>query len=225
MKLRFVPVLLLYPLLAILGAQPSAAGGCGWDYPCAPDPGYGRPAYRSGQVNIHNNYGSVNVYTSRRPGPPVSIDPGFNPDFSPAPCRGEGCRYGCGGYPCTEKCGTLCWLRRFRQGYCGHGCASYMAQARIEAEEKARWQEEEAWRRHKEDWIYQRRAECARPNCAAEYDAPPPPPVRYYDDRPREERTTPRRRRRPCGITMTGGESGATLPRCRPNAASRHGRT
>ena len=54
--------------------------GCGWDYPCPPDPGFGRPPrYRGGQVTIHNNYGSVNIYpgVSRRPETPAPASQGF----------------------------------------------------------------------------------------------------------------------------------------------------
>lgn len=208
MKRRLIPVLLL--LVAIsshcaAGAAPSlkafasdapgrplllrTGSGCGWDYPCPPEPGYGRFPYRSGQVTIHNNYGPVNVYSgaSRHPGGPIPADPGF--------CQDDGCRYGCGGYPCTEQCGPLCWMRRFRQGYCGHGCQSYLEQARIEAEEKAAWKEEEEWRRHKHEWMYRKRAECAPPNCVPDYDAPhydaPPPPAAYYYDRPPERGYAP----------------------------------
>ncbi len=42
--------------------------GCGVDYRCDPRPGYGRRYYRYGSrdgVTIHNNYGTVNVYTNR----------------------------------------------------------------------------------------------------------------------------------------------------------------
>ena len=93
MKLRFVSVLLVCGLSAILDAPQSAAGaapaglqtlasrapepqllvktgsGCGWDYPCPPEPEYRRPPHRPGPVTIHNNYGSVNIYSgmSRRP--------------------------------------------------------------------------------------------------------------------------------------------------------------
>ncbi len=205
MKLRFVSVLLICGLSAILDAPQSAAGaapaglqtlasrapepqllvktgsGCGWDYPCPPEPEYRRPPHRSGQVTIHNNYGPVNVYPgmSRRPHP--------YPPTEPAYCGDDPCRYGCGGYPCTEKCGTLCWIRRLRQGYCGHGCQSYREQARVEAEERAAWKEQEEWRRHRDDWMDEKRVECAPPNCVPDYDAPPPPPPppsAYYYDRP-----------------------------------------
>ena len=201
MKLRFVTVLLLCLPFAIFGSQPSAAGGCGWDYPCAPEPSFGRPGYRSGQVTIHN-YGNVNIYTSRRPGPPpFPVDPGFNPGA----CQDDACRYGCGGYPCTSKCGPLCWMRRLRQGYCGHGCQSYIEHARIEAEERAEWKEEhEGWERPRppsDEWMYEKRTECAPPYCPPDYDAPhsPPPetyyyrraPERYYDAPPFPPREEP----------------------------------
>ena len=98
MKLRFVSVLLMCGLSAILDAPQSSAGaapvglqtfasqapgghlllktgsGCGWDYPCPPEQEFRRPPYRSGQVSIHNNYGPVNIYPgmSRRPYLPAS---------------------------------------------------------------------------------------------------------------------------------------------------------
>ncbi len=203
MKRRFVYMLLVCGVSAVPGTQPAAAGGvqaglqgfaehvpshsllqrtggCGWDYPCPPEPEFARPARRPGQVTIHNNYGPVNIYSgvSRRP-------EAFPPQELPPYCQDEPCRYGCGGYPCTEKCGTLCWIRRLRQGYCGHGCEAYREQARIEAEEKAEWKEEEAWKKHKQEWMYEKRAECAPPDCAPDYDAPPPqPPPPYYYSRP-----------------------------------------
>ena len=186
-----------HPLLRRTG------GGCGWDYPCPPDPEFARPANRPGQVTIHNNYGPVNIYSggSRHPERPVSVDPGF--------CREDPCRYGCGGYPCTEKCGPLCWMRRFSQGYCGHGCRSYLDQARGEAEERAAWKEEEAWQQHKREWMYEKRTECAPPNCAPDYDppAPPPPPPPYYYDRPPErEYLPPPPRREPARPDLTPRE-------------------
>ena len=73
MKLCFVPVLLLYPLLAILGAQPSVAGRLRLGLSRARGTGHARlaGAYRSGRTgNIHNKHGSVNVYTLRRARPP-----------------------------------------------------------------------------------------------------------------------------------------------------------
>ncbi len=201
MKLRLISILLVCSLSAITGMEPAVAGtapaglqtfaeraagqpllqrtgGCGWDYPCPPEPGFGRPRYRSGHVSIRNNYGPVNIYSgvSRRPYSPPPEEPVF--------CRDDPCRYGCGGYPCTEKCGTLCWIRRLRKGYCGHGCVSYRDQARIEAEEKAAWKEEEAWKKHKDDWMYEKRVECAPPDCAPDYNSPPPAAPPYYYDRP-----------------------------------------
>jgi hypothetical protein len=174
MKLRFVPVLILCLPFAVFGSQPSAAGGCGWDYPCPPEPGYGRPHYRSGPVTIHNNYGNVNIYTSRRHGSPPPEDPGV----TPGACQGDGCRYGCGGYPCTDRCGSSCWIRRLRQGYCGHGCQSYVEHSQIEAEERAEWREDYGVRRPpppSDEWMYEKRTECAPPYCPADYDSPPPP--------------------------------------------------
>jgi hypothetical protein len=202
MKLRIVSILLVCGISAILDPRPAAAGavpagpqafaeraagqpllqrtsGCGWDYPCPPEPEFGRPAFRSDRVTIRNNYGPVNVY------------PGFSrrsylpPPEEPAYCLDDPCRYGCGGYPCTEKCGTLCWIRRLRKGYCGHGCESYLEQAHTEAEERAAWKEEQAWKKmHKDDWMYEKRLECAPPACVPDYGAPPPPPPPYYYDRP-----------------------------------------
>ncbi len=228
MKLRCVPVLLLCVLSAILSAHPSAAGaaapglqafanhaphqpmllrtgaGCGWDYPCPPDPDFGRPPYRGSQVTIHNNYGPVNIYpgVSRRPEPPeppAPADPGF--------CREDPCRYGCGGYPCTEKCGPLCWMRRFRQGYCGHGCWAYREQARVEAEEREAWRQEQEGRHHKRDSMFEKRAECAPPNCPPDYDPPPPPPPPpYYYDRPPEREYAPPPRREPPQPDLTPRE-------------------
>ena len=79
MQLRSVRVLFFCALFAISCAHndPSAAQpvlrdgqGCGWDYPCPPDPGFGRPpSTRGSQVIIHNNYGSVNVSPGGAPNP------------------------------------------------------------------------------------------------------------------------------------------------------------
>jgi hypothetical protein len=175
MKLRFLPFLLLCFSFAILGSHPTAAGGCGWDYPCPPEPGY-----RSSQVTIQN-YGHVNIYTSKRAWPAQGAE---NPGFSPGYCLDDPCRIGCGGYPCAEKCGTLCWMRRFRQGYCGHGCQSYIENARIEAEERAEWKAGQEGQRPppSDEWMYEKHTECAPPYCPPDYDAPPSPPPgpRYY---------------------------------------------
>jgi hypothetical protein len=195
MKLRFVPVLILCLPFVILGSQPGAAGGCGWDYPCAPEPGFGRPHYRSGRVTIHNNYGNVNIYTSRRSTPPLPEDSGFIPDT----CQGDGCRrYGCGGYPCTDRCGSACWIRRLRQGYCGHGCQSYVENSRIEAEERAEWREDNGIRRPpppRDEWMYEKRTECAPPYCPADDDSPPPASY-YYRRTPDRDYDGPRSPRR-----------------------------
>jgi hypothetical protein len=212
MKLRFVPVLILcLPFLAI-GSPPGMAGGCGWDYPCSPDPQFGRPHYRSGHVTIQNNYGSVNIYSSRRAAPPPFEDRG-----EPEACQDEAClRYGCGGYPCTDKCGPGCWLRRLRQGYCGHGCQSYVENAQIEAGEREEWREEAGIRPPpppRDEWMYEKRSECAPPYCPPDYEAaPPPPPVAYppppvaYYERRAPERGydgPPRRRPEPYQTDLT----------------------
>jgi hypothetical protein len=119
--------------------------GCGWDYPCPPVPDYGRRFYqRSGDIYIHNNYGPVNVYAhGRRPA-----------EETGRPLEGRSCETGseggsacgvprnCAGYPCDENCGALCWMRRFKKGYCGHGCWAYLEQSRAAAEEKAARREE-----------------------------------------------------------------------------------
>jgi hypothetical protein len=103
---------------SLLRAQYS---GCGWDYACPPRPWYGRRSYRTPQVYIENNYGSVNVYRNGR---------------YAYPTRRSERRYptDCGDSPCVESCGVLCWYRRIRDGYCGHGCESYREQARYERE-------------------------------------------------------------------------------------------
>jgi hypothetical protein len=95
--------------------------GCGWDYPCPPRPWYGSRSYRTPQVNIENNYGTVNVYQRRKYNYGSANDSGRWSDGSYEwrdypKCEGDSCR---------ESCGVMCWLRRIRDGYCGHGCDSY----------------------------------------------------------------------------------------------------
>jgi hypothetical protein len=95
---------------------------CTWDY-CPPRP---RPPRRSparqGNMYIGNNYGTVNVYEGRfsAPGKPLAVPPvgpgEANFDADP-PCDG--------GSPCETHCDTACWLRRYKEGYCGHGCGFY----------------------------------------------------------------------------------------------------
>lgn len=87
--------------------------GCGWRYTCSG--GYGTP-----QVNI---YGPVNVYTN---GGGYESAWTYNDSW-----RGGGGDWnwrggvGCGGYPCDQNCGVMCWYKRVRAGYCGHGCDVY----------------------------------------------------------------------------------------------------
>jgi hypothetical protein len=113
-------------------AQPShltkAQYGCGWDYPCPPRPSYGRRSYRTPQVYIENNYGTVNVYqTPRRsyrgPSRRWWRDRYDEDRRRYNRCDGDGCR---------ESCGLVCWYRRIRDGYCGHGCQTYREQERYE---------------------------------------------------------------------------------------------
>jgi hypothetical protein len=115
--------------------------GCGWDYPCPPRPDYGRrPSYRSGQVYIQNNYGTVNVYENRR-------HHWTGASEVSRPCCFDGERPGwkrnevveerdCGPNPC-EGCGPFCWYRRFKEGYCGHGCGVYREKVRFERGERS----------------------------------------------------------------------------------------
>ncbi len=92
---------------------------CGWTYSCT-NLGSG-----SGPANIQI-YGPVNVYTNTDVKEPEI----WRVPEGAWPWDGQG-RYhdwrgwGCGGHPCTERCGAFCWFNRVRNGYCGHGCAAY----------------------------------------------------------------------------------------------------
>jgi len=131
-------------------------GGCGWDYPCAPRPRYGRYGrqfnyqYGGRQVNIGNNYGTVNIYMGHRPRyryphcgyygcrysrryEGSNAYPG-NRDYRP--CGADPCYSRCSNYPCDENCGAGCWYRRFKTGYCGHGCDYYREKVRFEPRER-----------------------------------------------------------------------------------------
>ncbi len=115
--------------------------GCGWDYPCAPRPFFRRNYRRgSGQVYIHNNYGTVNVFESgRRHRREPRIDPRpWRPDGDG---DGRGSRDGgsrnCGESPCERECGVACWYRRIKEGYCGHGCEVYRDSARYDRNERS----------------------------------------------------------------------------------------
>lgn len=121
------------------GALLAGYDDCGWDYPCPPPRPVPRrrPAYRrSDQVYIQNNYGTVNVYGRR--------GHASEPAEAPVPCCDdrerrdartweEGAREerDCGPNPC-ERCGPICWYRRFKRGYCGHGCEVYRERVRFE---------------------------------------------------------------------------------------------
>ena len=103
--------------LALSSPQTSALTrvqyACGWTYSCT-DLG------KAGNVQI---YGPVNVYTDAKPEiwrVPEGAYP-WTGDQGNQQWRG----WGCGGYPCDERCGAFCWFRRVRNGYCGHGCDAY----------------------------------------------------------------------------------------------------
>ena len=170
---------------------------CGWDYPCSAQPDYGRPPasfYRRlsrqpGQLYIHNNYGTVNIHVdgiSTRGGPErpccegtTGEDAGWRPPCGPVPCEEERPK---------EDCGVRCWWRRFRDGYCGHGCWAYREQARIEAEVR---EEKEEQRAEKEERREEREAGYRPLFHPWGY---PPPPV--YDRRV-EHRNAPTHYERP----------------------------
>jgi hypothetical protein len=81
--------------------------GCGWDYPCAPRPDY------------HETDCTERWCEEPYRAPPVRVYD--EPEES----------YGgpCGDGPCETGCGTWCWLHRFQNGYCGHGCEFYRERA------------------------------------------------------------------------------------------------
>jgi hypothetical protein len=204
-------VLLLRILISDAEALPSAKGlpqapapyslkiGCGWDYPCPPEPGYGRnlrswPRRQpQEQVYIHNNYGTVTIQVDGQQRKGVNGDPLPAPCCEPPPraadwpppCPPAGCNVAiqpdywpsCGTPPCIEErpkedCGVKCWWKRIRSGYCGHGCWAYREQARLEAEEK---QEQEELKREKKA---EREAE--REARRESWEHGPPYPGYYY---------------------------------------------
>jgi hypothetical protein len=162
--------------------------GCGWDYPCPPVPDFGRRFQRrDGDIYIHNNYGPVNVYVHGRRPAETAVR---SPEDLPCDAGGEGgagCDTGrdCGGYPCDEKCGPLCWMRRFKRGYCGHGCGSYIEQSRIAAKEREirREEQREEAARREERRLEREAAEESSSGCYYDYKGCPP----RYEQRPREE--------------------------------------
>jgi hypothetical protein len=238
MRGRFVPVLFFCILSATVCAPALAAppafkalarpaidsplllrtGGCGWDYPCAPDPDFGRPLYlRGGEVVIHNNYGPINVY----PGDAA---------------RHEGEEEGNSEDSGRDWCGPLCWLRRLRHGYCGHGCLAYREQALEEAEARVEDAERELEGRTGSPWCEERfecHGNCPEARCRRGY-APPPPAPYYYarpqrayrpwrgeESRPRREaprwedepRVTPRSESGPAELTPRERFEGPRYPR------------
>jgi hypothetical protein len=185
---------------------------CGWDYPCPPEPGFGRDGTswrhrrQPGQLYIQNNYGSVTVRVdgsrenakAEAEGVPQCCEGERHTGDWPSPCGPE---------PCAperprEDCGVRCWWKRFRSGYCGHGCWAYREQARAEAEEKEEREErrfeekmekEEGKEARGEAWYYP-------PDSGRhEFEAPPRPRYIPYRDRevppryeqPRTDERTP----------------------------------
>ncbi len=207
---------------AARAAPPSAAGlgvsstppllirvghGCGWEYACPPEPGYGRPPAPRGNVYIHNNYGPVTVYRGD-PSRPASRAP-YGMECPGGDCAGT-----------DSECGAFCWMRRIRGGYCGHGCWAYKEWQRLQAEEEARRaeedrEEEERERSEQRLRMYEQAQGCAASYCRRgdygtgrastppsyygegyyserrSYSEPPPeyraqrPDVRYYRERDR----------------------------------------
>jgi hypothetical protein len=164
---------------SITASEPSystrAGYGCGWEYSCPPRPDFGQQShYRPGEVYIRNNYGTVNVYENRRGY--SAIRPEYREGIGRYDQGVAGDPY-CYGTPC-ERCGPICWYRRFKRGYCGHGCDIYRERVRFE---RAR-----------------RVVEYPRPI----YDRAPPPDYIPNDsgyappayERPRDEEPYPRRR-------------------------------
>jgi hypothetical protein len=164
--------------------------GCGWDYPCPPVPDYGRRfERRAGDIYIHNNYGPVNVYVRGRRPAEETVRPPQTRACEPVVEGDVACDVprGCGGYPCDEKCGALCWMRRFKKGYCGHGCLAYLEQSRIAAEERAKRREEMREEAARREAIREER-EARDASLRGCYDRACPAP---RDDRPCYERDCP----------------------------------
>jgi hypothetical protein len=161
--------------------------GCGWEYPCAPRPSYGRRHYHRplhDRVEIRNNYGVVNVYVDghRHYGERPSYRPSCNatscrpPEEAP-PAREESCESSH-----CDSCGPLCWMSRARAGYCGHGCEWYKETARIESEEQGEYYPRPVYPRP----VYHREAPPPRVKRDIPVEAPPAQfaPRRRYEGPP-----------------------------------------
>ncbi|MGO9170502.1 MAG: hypothetical protein ACLP7P_00850 [Rhodomicrobium sp.] len=183
--------------------------GCGWDYACPPRPDFGRRSFRQGDVYIDNNYGPVNIFTGGPRGPEPGA--GF---MERRDCGAPGCAGGtdCGGYPCDEKCGPLCWMRRFKSGYCGHGCWAYREQARIEAEEREERRErrKEKRERRREERLEEREEGIDYPPSYYDRDYPLPP--RYSRRRSEAEPAPPSERPAPGAWTPRERFDGPRYP-------------
>jgi hypothetical protein len=167
----------------ILSASPAissvlikAGYGCGWDYPCSPRPYFRRRAFgREGEIYIRNNYGTVNVYEGGRRFWRGSAEAGGYAEEVGPPYDGP-FDDNCGASPCERECGPACWYRRFKHGYCGHGCDVYRERVRFEGVERIITYPRPIYERP----VYERPA-YERPF----YERPPyerrlPPPYRRY---------------------------------------------
>lgn len=117
--------------------------GCGWDYPCAPRPSYGRVTVHKynqrarTQFNIEN-YGDVhiNYYEGHRRGHgPKYSKPYAHKRYSHKHRPHHNYRVSrCETGYCRHRCGPRCWYRKFKGGYCGHGCDYYGEKVEFEPE-------------------------------------------------------------------------------------------
>lgn len=137
--ISFKDAALLHP--ANVSAIQKIGYGCGWDYPCAPRPYFGRRHHHQPEnVYIRNNYGTVNVYVNRwgrerwhhRSWETQRCCANGEYTRSEAPVESTRCDRN----PCEPECDTWCWFRRFKRGYCGHGCEVYREKVRFEKGER-----------------------------------------------------------------------------------------
>ena len=92
---------------------------CGWTYSCT---NLGSGGNGPQQVQI---YGPVNIYTGADVKPEIWRVPEGAWPWTGDQGNQEWRGWGCGGHPCDERCGAVCWFNRIRNGYCGHGCNVY----------------------------------------------------------------------------------------------------
>ncbi len=97
--------------------------GCGFDNPCEREEIPRHSGRRHSQPYVNNNYGTVNVYVDRHRRISRTVDASVDccaGEVWPEE-RGEEAE----DRQNADGCGPLCWMHRFRQGYCGHGCGVY----------------------------------------------------------------------------------------------------